>query len=102
MHTYFIEDFEYDYNLGQRLLANYFYNISFALLLSSMVGDEYESAHRHGEAEVLVFDLVKLVEAPLLISLLLPPLLFSLAPVGDELACHRGGTEAFSKATIVY
>ena len=51
---------------------------------------------------MLVFDLVRLVEAPLLISLLLPPLLFSLAPVGDELACHRGGTEAFSKATIVY
>ena len=55
-----------------------------------MVGDEYESVRRYGEAEVLVFDLVRLAEAPLLIYLLLPPQLFSLAPVGDELACHSG------------
>ena len=102
MHTYFIEDFEYDYNLGQRLLANYFYNISFALLLSSMVGDEYESMRQRGEAEVLVFDLVRLAEDPLLISLLLPPLLFSLAPIGDELARCSGGPEALPKAVVVY
>ena len=44
-----------------------------------MVGDEYEYARRRGEAEVLVFDLAMLAEAPLLIYLLLPPLLFSLA-----------------------
>jgi len=67
-----------------------------------MVGDEYEYARRHGEAEVLVFDLVRLAEAPLLISLLLPPLLFSLAPIGDELACCSGGTEALSKVAVVY
>ena len=67
-----------------------------------MVGDEYESARRRGEAEVLVFDLVRLAEDPLLISLLFPPLLFSLAPVGDELAHRSGGTEALPKAAVVY
>ena len=67
-----------------------------------MVGDEYESAHRCGEAEVLVFDLVRLAEDPLLISLLLPPLLFSLAPVGDKLVHRSGGTEALPKAAVVY
>ena len=36
-----------------------------------MVGDEYEFVCWCGEAEVLVFDLVKLAEAPLLISLAL-------------------------------
>ena len=51
------------------------------------------SARRRGEVDVLVFDLVRLVEAPLLISLLLPPLLFSLAPVGDELVHHSGEAE---------
>ena len=67
-----------------------------------MVGDEYESAHRRGEAVVLVFDLVRLAEAPLLISLLLPSLLFSLAPVGDELMRCSGGAEALPKASILY
>ena len=36
-----------------------------------MVGDEYESVRHRGEAEVLVFDLVKLAEALLLVSLAL-------------------------------
>ena len=67
-----------------------------------MVGDEYEFACWRGEAEVLVFDLVRLAEAPLLISLLLPPLLFSLAPVGDEFVRRSGGTDALPKATVVY
>ena len=56
----------------------------------------------HGEAKVLVFDLVRLAEALLLVSLLLPPLLFSLAPIGDEFACRSGGTEALPKAAVVY
>ena len=67
-----------------------------------MVGDEYEFTCRRGEAEVLVFDFVRLAEAPLLISLLLPPLLFSLAPIGDELARRSGGAEALPKAAILY
>jgi len=67
-----------------------------------MVGDEYESTHQRGEAKVLVFDLVRLAEALLLVSLLLPPLLFSLAPIGDELVCHSGGAEALPKAAVVY
>ena len=67
-----------------------------------MVGDEYESVRRYGEAEVLVFDLARLAEALLLISLLLTLLLFSLAPIGDELACCSGGTEALSKVAVVY
>jgi hypothetical protein len=37
----------------------------------------------------------------MLISLLLPPLLFFLAPVGDELAC-RSGAEALLEAVVVY
>jgi hypothetical protein len=40
--------------------------------------------------------------APLLIFLLLPPLLFSLAPVGDELARCSGGAEALPEAAVVY
>ena len=67
-----------------------------------MVGDEYESAHRRGEAKVLVFDLVRLAEPSLLISLLLPPLLFSLAPIGDALARRSGGTKALPKVAVVY
>ena len=67
-----------------------------------MVGDEYESARRCGEAEVLVFDLAMLAEAPLLIYLLLPPLLFSLAPIEDELAHRSGGAEALPKVAVVY
>ena len=51
---------------------------------------------------MLVFDLVRLAEAPLLISLLLPPLLFSLAPVGDELARRSGGAEALPMVAVVY
>ena len=51
---------------------------------------------------MLVFDLVRLREDPLLISLLLPPLLFSLAPVGDKLVHRSGGTEALPKAAVVY
>jgi len=51
---------------------------------------------------VLVFDLVRLAEAPLLISLLLPPLLFSLAPIGDEFARHSRRTEALLMAAVVY
>ena len=51
---------------------------------------------------MLVFDLVRLAEAPLIISLLLPPLLFSLAPIGDELARCSGGPEALPKAVVVY
>jgi hypothetical protein len=51
---------------------------------------------------VLVFDLVMLVEAPLLISLLLAPLLFSLALIGNELPRHSGGSKAFPKAVVVY
>ena len=51
---------------------------------------------------MLVFDLVRLAEDPLLISLLFPPLLFSLAPIGDELVCHSGGAEALPKAAVVY
>ena len=42
---------------------------------------------------MLVLDLVWLAEAPLLIFLLLPLLLFSLAPVGDELVHHSGEAE---------
>ena len=51
---------------------------------------------------MLVFNLVRLAEAPLLISLLLAPLLFSLAPVGDEFGHRSGGTEALPKAAVVY
>jgi hypothetical protein len=43
-----------------------------------------------------------LAEAPLLIFLLLPPLLFSLAPVGNELVCCSGGAEALPEAVVVY
>ena len=52
---------------------------------------------------MLVLVLVWLAEAPLLIFLLLPPLLFSLAPVGDELARHSGeaGVVAFALARLV-
>jgi hypothetical protein len=39
---------------------------------------------------VLVFDLTRLAEAALLIFLLLAPLLFSLVPIGDELARRSG------------
>ena len=60
------------------------------------------SACWRGEVDVLVFDLVRLAEAPLLISLLLPPLLFSLAPVGDELARRSGGAEALPMVAVVY
>jgi hypothetical protein len=51
---------------------------------------------------VLVFVLVWLAEAPLLIFLLLPLLLFSLAPVGDELARCSGEAEvvAFALAQL--
>ena len=51
-----------------------------------MVDAEHESGCWRVEVEVLVLDLVWLAEAPLLIFLLLPPLHFSLAHVGDELA----------------
>jgi hypothetical protein len=51
---------------------------------------------------VLVFDLVRLTEALLLVSLLLPPLLFSLAPVVDELGRRRGEAEALPEAIVVY
>ena len=51
---------------------------------------------------MLVFNLVRLVEALLFISLVLPPLLFSLSPVGDEFVRHSGGTEALPKAAVVY
>ena len=49
---------------------------------------------------MLVLDLVWLAEAPLLIFLLLPPLLFSLVSVGDELARRSGeaGVVAFALA----
>ena len=57
---------------------------------------------QRGEVEVLVFDLVRLAEALLLISLLLPPLLFSLAPVGDDFARCSGRTEALPTAVVVY
>ena len=60
------------------------------------------SLRRHGEAEVLVFDVVRLAEAPLLLSFLLPPLLFSLVPIGDEFARCSGGTEALPKVAVVY
>jgi hypothetical protein len=56
----------------------------------------------HGEAKVLAFDFVRLAEAPLLIFLLLPPLLFSLAPVGNELVHCSGGAEALPEAVVVY
>ena len=42
---------------------------------------------------MLVFDLVWFAEAPLLIFLLLSLLLFSLAPIGDELVCRSGEAE---------
>jgi hypothetical protein len=67
-----------------------------------LVGDEYESARRCGEAKVLIFDLARLAEAALLIFLLLPLLLFSLVPVGDELVCRSRGAEALLKAAVVY
>ena len=67
-----------------------------------MIGDEYESTCPRGEAKVLVFNLAMLAEALLLISLLLPPLLFSLAPIEDELAHRSGGAEALPKAAVVY
>ena len=51
---------------------------------------------------MLVFDFVRLAEAPLLISLLLPPLLFSLALVGDEFARRSRRTEALPMAAVVY
>jgi hypothetical protein len=51
---------------------------------------------------VLVFDLVRLAEAPSLISLLLPSLLFSLAPVGDEFVRRSGRAEALPEAAVVY
>ena len=51
---------------------------------------------------MLVFDLMRLVEALLLISLLLPPLLFSLAPIRDEFVCRSGGTKAPPMVAVVY
>jgi hypothetical protein len=102
LHTCFVEYFECDYNLGQSFVANYFHNISFGPdFFSSLVGDEYESVHWYREAEVVVFDLARLAEAALLSFLLLPPLLFSLVPVGDEIARRNGGAEALSKAIVV-
>ena len=40
------------------------------LLLSSLVDVEYESVFLHEEAKLLVFDLVRLVEASVLVLLL--------------------------------
>ena len=51
---------------------------------------------------MLVFDLMRLAEALLLISLLLPPLLFSLAPIGDEFVCRSGATKALPMVAVVY
>jgi hypothetical protein len=42
---------------------------------------------------VLVFDLIWPMEASVLIFFLLPPLLFSLASIEDELARHSGEAE---------
>jgi len=62
-------------------------------LLSSLVDVEYESAHPHGIAEVLVFDLGHLAEA-LLEVLLLCPLSLCLLGVGEDAsACWRRRAE---------
>ena len=72
------------------------------LLPSSLAIVADELARPRRKAEVLVFDLVRLADAPLLLPFLLPSLLFSLAQVGDEFAHHSGGTEALPKAVVVY